>query len=398
MAINMGNNNSVQNLASNFATTGSVVPGQNVSTELVEIPTYSIEAERQATYEALKRSPEIQALTSQIEITNIESITSFGGEAAEELTRASDGVLRNVSLPQLNESSDLLKALNKVMAQFEPDELEPKEDTLIQKIINFFFKGGLKKQIDSILSKYENFGGEVDKIYTQLKKYETDIKQANRQQEELYQANVVYYRELVKYIVAGEAASEELGKIIQDTKAEYDRTGNNEIMLRIDNFTKAHEMLDQRVDDLRKAEMVALQALPTIKNQQYNNMNLVRKINSAFIITLPIFKTNLAQAIMLKRQKLQADAISALDDKTNQLLMQNAKNVAAQSKQIAKMTTGSSIKIETLEKSWKEIINGIQETERIQEAAKRQREDDKKRLEAIKEEFKRVYHTPELRH
>lgn len=398
MAINMGNNNSVQNLASNFATTGSVVHGQNVSTELVEIPTYSIEAERQATYEALKRSPEIQALTSQIEITNIESITSFGGEAAEELTRASDGVLRNVSLPQLNESSDLLKALNKVMAQFEPDELEPKEDTLIQKIINFFFKGGLKKQIDSILSKYENFGGEVDKIYTQLKKYETDIKQANRQQEELYQANVVYYRELVKYIVAGEAASEELGKIIQDTKAEYDRTGNNEIMLRIDNFTKAHEMLDQRVDDLRKAEMVALQALPTIKNQQYNNMNLVRKINSAFIITLPIFKTNLAQAIMLKRQKLQADAISALDDKTNQLLMQNAKNVAAQSKQIAKMATGSSIKIETLEKSWKEIINGIQETERIQEAAKRQREDDKKRLEAIKEEFKRVYHTPELRH
>jgi uncharacterized protein YaaN involved in tellurite resistance len=124
-------------------------------------------------------------------------------------------------------------------------------------------------------------------------------------------------------------------------------------------------------------------------------MNLVRKINSAFIITLPIFKTNLAQAIQIKRQKLQADAIAALDEKTNQLLVQNAKNVATQSKQIAKMASGSSIKIETLEKSWREIVNGIQETQRIQEAAKRQREDDKKRLEAIKDDFKKVFGSPD---
>jgi uncharacterized protein YaaN involved in tellurite resistance len=210
----------------------------------------------------------------------------------------------------------------------------------------------------------------------------------------LYQANVSYYKDLVKYIVAGEAASEELAKIIQDTQAEYSRTNDNEMMLRLNDYNKAKEMLDQRVDDLRKAEMVALQSLPTIKNQQYNNMNLVRKINSAFIITLPIFKTNLAQAIQIKRQKLQADAIAALDEKTNQLLVQNAKNVATQSKQIAKMASGSSIKIETLEKSWREIVNGIQETQRIQEAAKRQREDDKKRLESIKDDFKKLFGSP----
>ncbi|MBQ2594036.1 MAG: toxic anion resistance protein, partial [Candidatus Riflebacteria bacterium] len=329
----------------------------------------------------------------QIEINNIETITGFCAEAAEEISRASDSVLNNVSLPQLNESSDLLVSLNKVMEQFLPEELTPKPESFWDKIVNFF-KGGLKKQLDNILRKYETFGGEVDKIYTQLKKYETDIKLANRQQEELYQANVSYYKDLVKYIVAGEAASEELAKIIQDTQAEYSRTNDNEMMLRLNDYNKAKEMLDQRVDDLRKAEMVALQSLPTIKNQQYNNMNLVRKINSAFIITLPIFKTNLAQAIQIKRQKLQADAIAALDEKTNQLLVQNAKNVATQSKQIAKMASGSSIKIETLEKSWREIVNGIQETQRIQEAAKRQREDDKKRLESIKDDFKKLFGSP----
>ena len=390
MAINLGNNAPSQQTAT--AVNVQTQPA-STATDLVEVPTFNMEAERQATYDMLKQSPEIQALTSQIEINNIETITGFGAEAAEEISRASDTVLNGVSLPQLNESSDLLVSLNKVMEQFQPDELAPKEESFLDKIINFF-KGGLKKQLDNILRKYETFGGEVDKIYTQLKKYETDIKLAYRQQEELYQANVTYYRELVKYIVAGEAASEELTKVIQDTQAEYERSGNNELMLRLNDYGKAKEMLDQRVDDLRKAEMVAIQSLPSIKNQQYNNMNLVRKINSAFIITLPIFKTNLAQAIQIKRQKLQADAIAALDEKTNQLLTQNAKNVATQSKQIAKMASGSSIKIETLEKSWREIVNGIQETQRIQEAAKRQREDDKKRLEAIKEDFKKVFGTP----
>ncbi len=389
MAINMGNSAPTQQTAA------VTVPAQPaaMTTDLVEVPTFDMEAERQATYDMLKQSPEIQALTSQIEINNIETITGFGAEAAEEISRASDSVLNNVSLPQLNESSDLLVSLNKVMEQFLPEELTPKPESFWDKVVNFF-KGGLKKQLDNILRKYETFGGEVDKIYTQLKKYETDIKLANRQQEELYQANITYYRELVKYIVAGEAASEELTKVIQDTQAEYERTGNNELMLRLNDYGKAKEMLDQRVDDLRKAEMVAIQSLPSIKNQQYNNMNLVRKINSAFIITLPIFKTNLAQAIQIKRQKLQADAIAALDEKTNQLLTQNAKNIATQSKQIAKMASGSSIKIETLEKSWREIVNGIQETQRIQEAAKRQREDDKKRLEALKEDFKKVFGTP----
>ena len=391
MAINMGNTAPSQQTAT--AVNVQAQPAA-MTTDLVEVPAFNMEAERQATYDMLKQSPEIQALTSQIEINNIETITGFGAEAAEEISRASDSVLNNVSLPQLNESSDLLVSLNKVMEQFLPEELTPKPESFWDKIVNFF-KGGLKKQLDNILRKYETFGGEVDKIYTQLKKYETDIKLANRQQEELYQANLSYYRDLVKYIVAGEAASEELAKIIQDTQAEYERSGDNELMMRLNDYNKAKEMLDQRVDDLRKAEMVAIQSLPTIKNQQYNNMNLVRKINSAFIITLPIFKTNLAQAIQIKRQKLQADAIAALDEKTNQLLVQNAKNVATQSKQIAKMASGSSIKVETLEKSWREIVNGIQETQRIQEAAKRQREDDKKRLEAIKDDFKKVFGSPD---
>ena len=124
---------------------------------------------------------------------------------------------------------------------------------------------------------------------------------------------------------------------------------------------------------------------------QFSNMNLVRKINSAFIITLPVFKQALAQAILLKRQRVQAEAISALDEKTNELLIKNAKNTAEQSKMIARMTEGSSIKIETLETTWKTIVSGIEETKQIQENARKKRNEDKVKLEAIKQDFSRMY-------
>ena len=153
-------------------------------------------------------------------------------------------------------------------------------------------------------------------------------------------------------------------------------------------------MLEQRTQDLRTAENVALQSVPMIKTMEFSNMNLVRKINSAFIITLPVFKQALAQAIMLKRQKLQADAMSALDEKTNEMLIRNAKNTVEQSKMITRMASGSSIKIETLETTWRTIVNGIDETRQIQENAKKQRAMDQERLENIKTEFHKMYHNP----
>ena len=123
-------------------------------------------------------------------------------------------------------------------------------------------------------------------------------------------------------------------------------------------------------------------------------MNLVRKINSTFIITLPVFKQALAQAIMLKRQRIQAEAMSALDEKTNEMLIKNAKNTVEQSKMTARLASGSSIKVETLETTWRTIVTGIDETKQIQENARRQRISDQARLENIKAEFSKMYHMP----
>ena len=207
----------------------------------------------------------------------------------------------------------------------------------------------------------------------------------------MFQANVNYYHELVRYILAGEQGCRELEAYIAQRQADMEATGDNSIQFELTTLNQALMMLEQRTQDLRTAENVAMQSIPMIKTMQFSNMNLVRKINSAFIITLPVFKQALTQAIMLKRQRLQTEAMSALDAKTNEMLIRNAQNTAEQ----AKMASGSSIKIETLEQTWRTIVSGIDETKQIQENARKQRVEDQKRLEAIKAQFDQMYHMPD---
>ena len=298
-------------------------------------------------------------------------------------------MLGSMNMSQLDDSSAMLNQLAKVMSKFDIEEIK-ENPTLFGKLF-----GNLRKQLDKVLDKYHTMGDEVDKIYVQLKQYESEIKQSNRKLNQMFDANVNYYHELVKYILAGEQGCREISDYIEKRQKDMETTGDNSIQFEIQSLNQALMMLEQRTQDLRIAENVAMQSIPMIKTMEFSNMNLVRKINSAFIITLPVFKQALAQAIMLKRQRIQAEAMAALDEKTNEMLVRNARNTVEQSKMTAQLASGNSIRIETLETTWRTIVNGINETKQIQENARKQRSEDQLRLENIKEEFNRMYHMPD---
>ena len=355
-----------------------------VKNEMV-VQEYDIVADRNQMNAELTNSPEVDAIVSTIDVGNMESVVTFGAHAAEEISKASDVVLNSMSMAQLDESSQMLAALAKIMDQFDIEEIK-ENPGLFGKLF-----GNLRKKLDQLLDKYHTMGDEVDKIYVQLKQYESEIRQSNRKLDQMFEANVNYYHELVKYILAGEQGCRELQAYIDQKTAEMEETGDNSIQFEITELNQCLMLLEQRTQDLRTAESVAIQSIPMIKTIEFSNMNLVRKINSAFIVTLPVFKQALAQAMMLKRQKIQAESMAALDAKTNELLIKNAKNTVEQSKMTAAMAAGSSIKIETLETTWRTIVNGIDETRAIQENARKQRVEDAKRLEAIKEEFNQKY-------
>ncbi|MBD5137254.1 MAG: toxic anion resistance protein [Lachnospiraceae bacterium] len=354
-----------------------------------QVEQYDIVADRERMNAELVNSAEVDALVSTIEVNNMETIVSFGGEVAEEISRASDVVLNNMSMAKIDESSQMLSVLAKIMSKFDIEEIKD-NPSLFGKLF-----GNLRKQLDKILAKYHTMGEEVDKVYVELKKYEGEIKESNRELERMFDANVNYYHELVKYILAGEQGCKEIEEYIAKRRADMEATGDNSIQFEIQSLEQSLTMLEQRTQDLRTAENVAMQSIPMIKTMAFSNMNLVRKINSAFIVTLPVFKQALAQAIMLKRQRIQAEAMSALDEKTNEMLIKNAQNTVEQSKMTARLASGSSIKIETLETTFRTIMNGIDETKQIQENARKKRIEDQARLENIKTEFNKTYHMPD---
>lgn len=349
--------------------------------EIIELKPYDPEADRKAVAEALAHSPEIDALTSTIDVSDMNSIVTFGARSAEEISKASDGVLRSMSMSEMEESSRLLNALAKVMEQFDMNEIRDSGS-----VFSRLFSSA-KKQLDKILSKYQTMGDQVDKIYVELRRYEDEITRNSDRLNEMFDANVGYYHELVKYITAGEQGVKEIDEYIAQRTRDFEASRDQAISFEIQSLQQARDLLQQRVQDLRTAEIVAMQSIPMIRTMQYSNMNLVRKINSAFIITLPVFKQALAQAILLKRQRMQAEAVSALDRRTQEMLIKNARNTVEASKLTTRLATGASIRPETLETTWKTIVAGIDETRRIQETTAARRKEDQARLEQIKREY-----------
>ena len=361
------------------ATVADAAPTE-LNLKITEPQTYSMVDTSNQIKQELASSEEIDKLVSTINANDPNSIITFGNQVAEEISKASDQVLNSMNMSQLDDSSELLNALKNIMDQFDAKELTEEKKGLF---------ANLRRQLDKILAKYHTMGEDVDKIYVQLKQYESEIQQSNVKLETMYNANIDYYKQLLKYIMAGEQACKELDAYITDFRAKVENNPDaGTAAMDLQTIEHTRGIMEQRVMDLKIAENVAMQTVPMLKAMEFSNINLIRKINSAFIITMPVFKQALAQAVMLKRQRIQADAMKALDDKTNELLLKNAQNTVDQTKITTMLANGSSIKVETLEKTWQTIVNGIDETRKLQEEARTKRAEDSKRLEKLKEEYK----------
>ncbi|HEK8877659.1 TPA: toxic anion resistance protein [Clostridioides difficile] len=328
----------------------------------------------------LRKSKEVEALTSLIEVENPDTILQFGRKASEGVARVSDSLLNTIKLNRNEENSKMLVHLTKIMDKFDLDDFqETKEPNFVQKL----FKKA-NNAIEMMFQKYETLGGEVEKIQIELEQYERDIALSNKQIGAMLNENFEFYNELQKYIVAGEMAIEEMdNEILPFFKQKSETSGDQMDVVNYQELLKVYDMLNQRVYDLRIAENIAIQTIPMLRGMQHNNYGLIRKINSAFVVTLPVFKQCLSQAILLKKQELQAKSLKALDDKTNELLLRNAQNVSTQSAQIARMAGTSSVQIETLEKMYNTIKSGIDETMRIEENNRALIKNNTKRLEEL---------------
>ena len=362
-------------------------PSSAIHTE--ESKPFDVAVQRQEMSQELVGSKEVDELVSQICVNDPQTIVTFGGEVANEIAQCSDTILNSINMSQINDSGALLNTLGRIMDKFDIEEIAADEKKgIFAKVF-----GNLQKQLEQILAKYHTMGEEVDKIYIELKKYEAEIGESNKKLQSIFNVNVSFYQDLVKYILAGEQGLQEISGYLSQMQNDLaQRPSDTMLQLDYNAMQQAHVVLEQRIQDLRIAENVAMQSIPMIQAMQFSNLNLVRKINSAFIITLPVFKQALTQAVLLKRQKIQAQAMQALDQRTNEMLLKNARNTADQTKLTAQLASTSSIKVETLEQTWKTIVTGIEETRKIQAEASAKRAADAVKLDALKQDFQRRVH------
>ena len=342
------------------------------------IKPFDISSDRLTLSESFAGSSEMEEMTSEITVDDLTSIVTFGAEAAKDVSRASDAVLKSVSSSNLDTAGGMLKSLAEVMARVDEKELADRH-----RFLGKFFGRQQPQSLDAVLDKYQELGAEVDAIYIRLRSYEKDLLAASRQLEDMCQANIQYYHRLVKYILAGEQGMREIQAYLTQFQAEYEKTHDPSIQFTLTSLNQASLMLERRIHDLRLAENVALQAIPMIQMLQLSNLDLARKINSAFIVTLPAFRQALAHAIIQKRQSLQAEAISALEARTRAMMEEAAATARIDASKAAKTgSTGDEAPL-SLPELRDSITDGIQQTQLLLAETGKERLMEREKLRTV---------------
>lgn len=335
----------------------------------------------------LRNLPQVRNLTNEIDINDPGTIHRFGDKAGEQISKVSDEMLKNTKAIQTKEATQMMTELAKVMKSFNTRDFDTEA---LQGKKGFFkkWKEQAKCTYEDIIAKYENLAKGTDNIANQLHQYVRDIDSANVNLNKMYEANKMAFQQLEMYVVACSIGLEEIQEQMDKIQYSTDISEDQKQMY-LRKLQDNYNLLEQRQSDLKSVKLVSLQMLPTISMMMNANHQLLCKINTSFIVTLPIFKMGIVMAIMAKRQELQTSAIQQLEDATNEIYEANAQKVTQNATAIARSVNSNVIKLETAEKVQGIILNGIDEVERVTKEASEKRKADMARFDQLVDDMKK---------
>ena len=366
-----------------------MIDTSTVTTELMTVEDkQELETASDSRIAELKKDPEVQKLNSEIKFNDISTVNEFGKKPALELSKTADALLAITRDVSKKETLEMFEPLAKVLTNFKIDEFkgEPANQSK-NPIIKFLGKAKKKVEVtlDDMFKKYTTMGNELNDVVQTLNKYKVDIVKANGMIQQLQEANTKHFTELEKYIAAGELAEEEAKELLENFK--NDNTLNE--FEKADRVERAQLLIDQinkKVHEFRIVQQVSLQSIPMLNIMRRNNFELANQVDSKLITTIPIFKTMMVEAVIQRRQAIQAKSTAKIDEVTEQALRMNAENAAMLSTMMAKRE-GAGITLETLQQTYETIKNGVTETERIFEENRNKRAQDTIALEGMKKEL-----------
>ena len=323
------------------------------------------------TYEdaSIKEQTKIELLAKEIKIKDPSSVIFFGARAQEQINTVSESMLEGVRNKDLGSSGDSLNSLVTAIKGFDVDALNPNVKQ------GFFSKlFGFASPAVKFLGRYEDVRSQVDKITDDLEQHKTQLLTDITALDRLYDVNFDYFNDLELYIAAGVYKLKELDeKIIPKLQEEAGSSKKLAKTLGLNDVIATRNDLERRVHDLRLTRQVAMQALPSIRMVQENDKNLISKINSTLVNTVPLWKNQLAQTITIYRSAQAAESVKNATDLTNDLLEENAKNLKEANAAVRTEVERGVYDIETIKKANQTLIETIQESLAIAQKGKETR-------------------------
>jgi uncharacterized protein YaaN involved in tellurite resistance len=314
---------------------------------------------------------EIEKRIGELDMGDSGSIVSFGNRAQAELQEISQAMLSDVRNKDVGPAGDSLREIVSTLRGFSVEELDPNRGRSWWERLM-----GRAKPMAKFLARYEEVQGQIDRVTGDLLKHEHQLLKDIKSLDILYDKTLGFYDELGLYIAAGEEKLRRLDQTEIPAKEKDATDGEGDGVMEaqeLRDLRAARDDLERRVHDLRLTRQVTMQSLPSIRLVQENDKALVTKINSTLVNTVPLWETQLAQAVTISRSKDAAGAVREANDLTNDLLRQNAETLRQANKEIRTEIERGVFDIAAVKAANDNLIGTIQETLAIADEAKARR-------------------------
>ena len=323
----------------------------------------------------------VAQFANEIDISNAKQVIQYGSSAQKSISDFSVNILGKVKTSELGDVGDALKELTVALdATTEPEK---------KGILGIFQKA--KKGVDSIKANYAKAETNVSRIEKDLEKHQVVLTQDVEMFEQMYDLNLQYYRELTMYIIAGKKALDKArGEQLEALKEKAETSQMQEDVENYNKYVNLCNRFEKKLHDLELTRVIAMQVAPQIRLLQDNDQEMLEKIQSSLVNTIPLWRHQMVLALGIEHTQRALSAQNMITEKTNELLTRNAETLKMATVETAKEAERSVVDIATLKRCNQQLISSISEVVKIHEQGAKRRQDAETELVKVEQELKQA--------
>ena len=324
----------------------------------------------------------IDEFVQKVDVADTTQVIQYGSSAQNKISAFSDTVLDNVKTKETGEVGDLLTEL---VAQIKDFDADANVDT--KGLFGIF--NSVKKQATKLVAKYDKVENNIGKIEKQLENHKLQMLKDINIYDKMYEKNLEYFKELSLYIIAGEKKLEELRNVtLPELKAKAEASGEQIDIQKVNDMNNMINRFEKKIYDLKTTRIISIQMAPQIRMIQNNDTELVEKIQSSLINTIPLWKNQMVIALGIAHAKNAVNAQREVTNLTNDMLKKNSELLKQGTIEIAEESEKAIVDIETLQKTNKDVIETLDKVLEIHAQGRQKRLEAEKELVNIEKELK----------